>query len=309
MNKCFHPNIINPLKNIYNGKTILITGGGTGLGKSMCETYLKLGGNVVICSRKEEVLEKAKTEIMENNSNIKLLQDCGTIDYIKMDLRDHESVLNLVNRMADENRIPDIVINNAAANFLCPSEKLSYNGWNTIMDIVLKGTVDLTLEMGKKMIEMNKRGTFLSISTTYADTGSGFVLPSSIAKAGINNMTKSLAAEWGKYGIRLLGVAPGPIYTKGAFDRLDPTGNFQNKTYMKLPAGRMGEKEELANLVSYLTSDQCSWLTGDIINFDGGEVVKNAGEFNSLIDLSKQEINEMLENSREKSNRNHFSKL
>lgn len=307
MNKCFPPNIINPLKNIYNGKTILITGGGTGLGKSMGETYLKLGGNVVISSRKEEVLEKAKTEIMENNIN---LQNCGTIDYIKMDLRDHNSVLNLVNRMADENRIPDIVINNAAANFLCPSEKLSYNGWNTIMDIVLKGTVDLTLEMGKKMIEMNKRGTFLSISTTYAETGSGFVLPSSIAKAGINNMTKSLSAEWGKYGIRLLGVAPGPIYTKGAFDRLDPTGNFQNKTYMKLPAGRMGEKEELANLVSYLTSEQCSWLTGDIINFDGGEVVRNAGEFNSLIDLSKHEINEMLENSREKiGNKTHFSKL
>jgi len=307
MNKCFPPNIINPLKNIYNGKTILITGGGTGLGKSMGETYLKLGGNVVISSRKEEVLEKAKTEIMENNIN---LQNCGTIDYIKMDLRDHNSVLNLVNRMADENRIPDIVINNAAANFLCPSEKLSYNGWNTIMDIVLKGTVDLTLEMGKKMIEMNKSGTFLSISTTYAETGSGFVLPSSIAKAGINNMTKSLSAEWGKYGIRLLGVAPGPIYTKGAFDRLDPTGNFQNKTYMKLPAGRMGEKEELANLVSYLTSEQCSWLTGDIINFDGGEVVRNAGEFNSLIDLSKHEINEMLENSREKiGNKTHFSKL
>ena len=295
MTKYFASNIINPLKNIYKGKTILITGGGTGLGKSMSETYMKLGGNVIISSRKENVLETTKKEIIESNGTC---QHYGSIDYIKMDLRDHNSVVNLVNKMTDENRIPDIVINNAAANFLCPSERLSYNGWNTIMDIVLKGTLDLTLEIGKKMIEMDKRGTFLSISTTYADTGSAFVLPSSIAKAGVNNMTKSLAAEWGKYGIRLLGVAPGPIYTKGAFDRLDPSGEFKNKTVEKLPAGRLGEKEELANFISYLTSEQCSWLTGEIINFDGGEVVRNAGEFNSLIDLTKGEINELLKNSK-----------
>lgn len=295
MTKYFASNIINPLKNIYKGKTILITGGGTGLGKSMSETYMKLGGNVIISSRKENVLETTKKKIIESNG---ACQHYGSIDYIKMDLRDHNSVVNLVNKMTDENRIPDIVINNAAANFLCPSERLTYNGWNTIMDIVLKGTLDLTLEIGKKMIEMDKRGTFLSISTTYADTGSAFVLPSSIAKAGVNNMTKSLAAEWGKYGIRLLGVAPGPIYTKGAFDRLDPSGEFKNKTVEKLPAGRLGEKEELANFISYLTSEQCSWLTGEIINFDGGEVVRNAGEFNSLIDLTKEEINELLKNSK-----------
>ena len=142
------------------------------------------------------------------------------------------------------------------------------------------------------MIEEKKPGVFCNISTTYANTGSGYVLPSSIAKAGCDNMTKSLAAEWGKYGIRLVSVAPGPIFTEGAFNRLDPTGEFQNVVVKKLPMGRLGEKEELANFISYLTSNYCNWLTGQVINFDGGEVVGNSGEFNLLQNLpnSKWEL-------------------
>ena len=267
-----------PFKNIYNGKKVLITGGATGLGQKMAETYSSLGADVIISSRNLNNLESSSKKIQKKTGN----KD----NFIRMNLKDHNSILNMIEELENNYGLPDIVINNAAGNFISPSEFLSYNAWNTIIDIVLKGTVDLTLELGKKMIANEKEGCFLSITTTYADTGSGFVLPSAIAKSGINNMTRGLGAEWGRYGIRMVGVAPGPIYTKGSFDRLDPNGKFSNKLIHEIPSGRLGEREELANLVCYLTSDYCNWLTGQIINFDGGEVVGNAGEFNALHYLS-----------------------
>ena len=178
--------------------------------------------------------------------------------------------------------MPQIVINNAAGNFINKSENLSENAWNSIIDIVLKGTINVTSVFGKRLIDLNLPGTFINISTTYAETGSSFVVPSGVAKAGCNNLTKSLASEWGKYGIRLLSVAPGPIYTEGAFSRLDPGNKFSNIAEKKLPLMRFGEKEELSNLVTYLTSDYCNWMTGQIITLDGGEIIGNSGEFNFL---------------------------
>ena len=275
------PNLISPLTQLYKNKHVLITGGGTGLGKQIASTYYDLGANITIASRKKNVLQKTKNELYDENK--------GIVDFKILDLKNHDTILELCNNFKDNNNVPDIIINNSAANFLCPSEKLTYNGWNTIIDTVLKGTLDLTLELGKLVIETNNKSVFVNISTTYAQTGSAFVLPSAISKAGIDNMTKSLAAEWGHYGIRMLSIAPGPIYTKGAFDRLDPTGQFQKQLINTLPMGRLGEKEELSNFISFLTTEQCNWLTGQIINFDGGEVVRNSGEFNSLLNLSKDD--------------------
>ncbi len=147
----------------------------------------------------------------------------------------------------------------------------------------------MSLAFGKRLINHQQQGIFVNISTTYAETGSAYVLPSSVAKAGCDNLTKSLSAEWGKYGIRFLSVAPGPIYTDGAFSRLDPSNKFSEIAKKNLPLGRLGEKEEIANLVSYLTTDENNWMTGQIINFDGGEVVGNSGEFNLLRNLKPEE--------------------
>ena len=272
------PILESPFKqNMYDNYRVLITGGGTGLGKMMATCYSNLGANVTIASRKENILKTSAEEITEITGN--------KVDYTVLNLREHDSITNMVNNMEE---LPDIVINNAAGNFICRSEDLSYNGWNSILDIVLKGTVDMTLQLGKRMIETKNPGVFVNISTTYANTGSGYVLPSSLAKAGCDNLTKSLAAEWGKYGIRLNSVAPGPIFTEGAFNRLDPTGDFQKKIVKQLPMGRLGEKEELSNFICYLTSDYCNWLTGQVINFDGGEVVGNSGEFNMLNSLPEE---------------------
>jgi 2,4-dienoyl-CoA reductase [(3E)-enoyl-CoA-producing], mitochondrial len=259
-------------KILFSNKNVLITGGGTGLGKQMAKTYLDLGANVIIASRKTDVLKNTCEELGNTN-----------ISYRKLDVKNHDNVSEFVNNLEV---IPDIIINNAAGNFICPSKNLTYNGWNSIIDIVLKGTIDLTLQLGNKMINRRQPGNFLNISTTYAQTGSSFVLPSAIAKAGCDNLTKSLSSEWGNYGIRLNSIAPGPIYTDGAFSRLDPTGKFTKKAKDRLPSGRLGQPEELANLVCFVTSDNMNWMTGQIINFDGGEVVGNSGEFNFLKNIS-----------------------
>ena len=187
------PIVESPLKDkVFKDYNVLITGGGTGLGKMMATVYSKLGANVTIASRKENVLKQSADEISNITGN--------NVGYKILNLREHDSITSMVNEFE---KTPDIVVNNAAGNFICRSHDLSYNGWNSILDIVLKGSVDLTLQLGKRMIEEKKPGVFCNISTTYANTGSGFVLPSAIAKAGCDNMTKSLAAEWGKYGIRI----------------------------------------------------------------------------------------------------------
>lgn len=281
--------ILKPLANLalppkyYQNKKVLITGGGSGLGEQMALHFAKLGGEVTILGRNPQKLDKASREI-------NVLDDVEhNVACYSLDVRDHTAVSSLADSMMKQDKLPDIIINNAAGNFICPTEALSVNGWNSILDIVLKGTMNMTLEFGKRQIEAQNPATFINISTTYAETGSAFVVPSSVAKAGCNNLTKSLAAEWGKYGHRFLSVAPGPIYTEGAFSRLDPTGKFQKVAEDKLPLGRLGEKAEIANLITYLASDHNNWMTGQVINFDGGEVVGNSGEFNLLHQLSEEQ--------------------
>ena len=278
--------ILSPLKSILqnsnlNSKNVLITGGGSGLGKEMAKTYSKLGANVTIVSRDLNKLQVTADEISNESGN--------KVNIDSVDVSKHEHIEELCLKLRKDGNFPNIIINNAAGNFLCPSKYISYNAWNRVLDIVLKGTIDITLTFGKEMIRNNEAGTFINISTTYAKTGSSFVLPSAIAKAGCDNLVKSLSSEWGRYGIRLLGVAPGPIYTEGAFSRLDPTGKFEEMIKDTLPMGRLGEKEELANLITYLSSDYANWMTGQIINFDGGEVVGNSGEFNKLLSLSEDQ--------------------
>lgn len=260
--------------NLYKNKKVLVTGGATGIGLTLAQSYAKLGASVIICSRNEERLKMA----CETHPNM---------TYRVLDVRDQDGISQYADELYEDDNLPDVVVNNAAGNFVCPTEKLSKNAWNSVVDIVLKGTFTMTHEIGKKMILLNKPGVFLNISTTYAESGSSYVVPSSMSKAACNNLTKSLASEWSKYGMRFNSIALGPIYTEGAFSRLDPDGTFQEQGVQSLCIKRMGEKEEVANLATYLTSDYANWMTGNIIHLDGGETVWKSGEFNHIDLLSK----------------------
>lgn len=265
----------------FDGKIALITGGGTGLGRGMATMLSSLGATVAISSRKLDVLQKTAAEISEETGN--------PVHAIQCNVRDGAMVTEAMDTLEREVGLPDIVINNAAGNFIAPSERLSANAFATITDTVLNGSAYVTLDVARRLREAKRGASFLYITTTYASTGSGFVLPSACAKAGVECMIKSLAAEWGRYGFRFVGIAPGPIYTKGAFDRLDPTGRFEKAMLDMIPANRAGRVPELANLAAYLTSDYASWLSGQIVTFDGGETAFNAGEFNALEQVTEQE--------------------
>lgn len=256
-------------------KVILVTGGGTGLGKAMGTYFLQLGCKLVICSRKSDVLESSAEEMRESSG--------GEVFPFPCDLRDTGQVEDLLNRVLSRFGKLDVVVNNAAANFISPTERLSPNAFHTILDIVLKGTANMTLAVGKNWIKEKKPGTILNIVTTYAWTGSGYVVPSAAAKAGVLAMTRSLAVEWGKYGIRANAIAPGPFPTEGAWSQLLP-GELARKfdPAKKVPLGRVGNHQELANLAAYLVSDYSAYVNGEVITIDGGEWLKGAGEFNGL---------------------------
>lgn len=274
------------------GKNILITGGGTGLGRSMSEYFLALGANLVISSRKQEVLEEAAREMRESGGGIVVPVSCDVRDIAQVEAMWAKAKLEL-------GQI-DVVLNNAAGNFISPTERLSTNAFNTVLDIVLKGTSQVTLTAGKDWIANKQSGTFLNIVTTYAWTGSGYVVPSAAAKAGVLAMTRSLAVEWAKYGIRSNAIAPGPFPTEGAWSRLLP-GELARKfdPAKKVPLGRVGEHQELANLAAYLVSDFSAYVNGEVITIDGGEWLKGAGEFNNL-DQIPNEMWDMMEASRGK---------
>lgn len=274
------------------GKNILITGGGTGLGKSMGEYFLELGANLVITSRKLDVLEATAKEMMG--------QKGGKVLPLSCDVREIEQVEKMWEDAVTEFGEIHVVLNNAAGNFISPTERLSTNAFNTVLDIVLKGTSQVTLTAGKDWISKKQTGTFLNIVTTYAWTGSGYVVPSAAAKAGVLAMTRSLAVEWAKYGIRSNAIAPGPFPTEGAWSRLLP-GELVKKfdPAKKVPVGRVGEHQELANLAAYLVSDFSSFVNGEVMTIDGGEWLKGAGEFNNL-DKIPQEMWDMMEASRGK---------
>jgi NAD(P)-dependent dehydrogenase (short-subunit alcohol dehydrogenase family) len=274
------------------GKNILITGGGTGLGRSMGEYFLELGANLVITSRKIEVLQETAKEMMS--------QKGGKVVALACDVRDIDQVEEMWSAAKAALGQIHVVLNNAAGNFISPTERLSTNAFNTVLDIVLKGTSQVTLTAGKDWITSKQEGVFLNIVTTYAWTGSGYVVPSAAAKAGVLAMTRSLAVEWAKYGIRSNAIAPGPFPTEGAWSRLLP-GDLVKKfdPAKKVPVGRVGEHQELANIAAYLVSDFSSYVNGEVITIDGGEWLKGAGEFNNL-DAIPQEMWDMMEASRGK---------
>uniref|UniRef100_A0A4W4HBY6 2,4-dienoyl-CoA reductase [(3E)-enoyl-CoA-producing], mitochondrial n=1 Tax=Electrophorus electricus TaxID=8005 RepID=A0A4W4HBY6_ELEEL len=269
------------LPGTFKNKVAFITGGGTGLGKSMTATLSALGAECVIASRKLDVLKQTAEEISH--------QTCNKVYAVQCDVRNPASVKAAVDYVVDHVGLPDVVINNAAGNFISPSENLSTNAWKTITDIVLNGTANVTLDIGKRLINADKGAAFLAITTIYAESGSGFVAPSASAKAGVEALCKSLAAEWGRYGMRFNVIQPGPIKTKGAFSRMDPTGMFEKSMIERIPVGRLGTPGEIANLAAYLCSDYASWVSGAIIRMDGGEYVSMAGEFNGLKMVTKEE--------------------
>jgi len=274
------------------GKNILITGGGTGLGRAMGEYFLELGANLVITSRKLEVLEETAKEMMAKSG--------GKVLPLACDVRDIAQVESMWAQCITAFGQIHGVLNNAAGNFISPTERLSANAFNTVLDIVLKGTSQVTLTAGKHWIAEKQPGVFLNIVTTYAWTGSGYVVPSAAAKAGVLALTRSLAVEWAKYGIRSNAIAPGPFPTEGAWSRLLP-GDLVKKfdPAKKVPVGRVGVHQELANLAAYLISDFSAYVNGDVITIDGGEWLKGAGEFNNL-EMIPQEMWDMMEASRGK---------
>lgn len=282
-------------ENALKGKTIVVTGGGTGLGRKMATYFLELGANIVITSRKIDVLEITAKEMMEEKG--------GTVLPVACDIRNIEEVEHLLAVTEERFGRVDVLLNNAAGNFISPTERLSANAFSTIIDIVLKGTVNCTLTFGKNWIAKKQQASVLNIITTYAFTGSGYVVPSAVAKGGVLTLTKSLAAEWGKYGIRHNAIAPGPFPTKGAWDRLLP-GDLAEKFDFKnrVPLKRVGNHQELANLAAFLVSDFANYINGEIITIDGGEWLQGAGQFSGF-EAIPEEMWDMIEQSIRKNNK------
>jgi len=273
-------------------KTIIITGGGTGLGKSMGKYMLELGANLVITSRKKDVLEKAASELHA--------QTGGNVLPLVCDIRKYEEIIAVIEATEKQFGAIHGVLNNAAGNFISPTERLSHRAFDIVVDIVLKGTYYMTLAIGKHWISKKQPGTFLNIVTTYAWTGSGYVVPSACSKAGVLALTRSLAVEWAKYNIRSNAIAPGPFPTEGAWSRLLPGELVQKFDPAKrIPLKRVGEHQELANLAAYLMSDYSAYINGEVITIDGGEWLRNGGEFSHLEGIS-DEMWDNLEKSRGK---------
>lgn len=270
----------------FTGKTVVITGGGSGLGLAMARSLMLLGARLVICGRRQNVLEQTARELREETGGDAIAVPC--------DVREPAQVENLLAQATQTCGTVHALVNNAAGNFLCPTERLSYNAFHTVVDIVLRGTANCTLAFGKRWIRDGTPGTVLNIVTTYAWTGSGYVVPSAVAKAGVLALTRSLASEWGKYGIRTNAIAPGPFPTEGAWSRLMPARVRELfDPSERIPLARVGKPEELADLAAFLLSDYSAYITGDCITIDGGEWLRNAGEFNFLDALSPAEWDEL----------------
>jgi NAD(P)-dependent dehydrogenase (short-subunit alcohol dehydrogenase family) len=270
------------------GKVIVVTGGGSGLGKAMTKYFMELGAKVAITSRDLEKLKTTATELE--------LETGGTCLPVQCDVRNYDQVEAMLQNVLNAYGKVDVLLNNAAGNFISPTERLSANAFDTVIDIVLKGSKNCTLAFGKHWIDSKQEAaTVLNIVTTYAFTGSAYVVPSATAKAGVLAMTRSLAVEWAKYGIRTNAIAPGPFPTKGAWDRLLP-GDLKEKFDLskKVPLKRVGDHQELANLAAYLVSDFSAYINGEVVVIDGGEWLKGAGQFN-LLEAVPDEMWDMLE--------------
>jgi NAD(P)-dependent dehydrogenase (short-subunit alcohol dehydrogenase family) len=267
----FHPDL---LKN----KRALITGGGTGLGKGMAQRFLELGAEVYICGRREGVLAATVEELSAK----------GKIHALPCDVRDLEAVERMIDSIWKDGPL-DILVNNAAGNFIARTEELSPRAWESVIGIVLMGTLHCTMACGRRWLKMERGGTVLSISATYAPVGSAYVVPSAVSKAGVEALMRSLAVEWGDRGIRMNAIAPGPIPTQGAFSRVVPLPQLESLALERNPLHRFGTVEELANLAAFLVSDGSGYINGEVIRMDGGEFLQGAGEFSSMGRVLKEE--------------------
>ncbi len=265
---------------LLRGKRVLVTGGGTGLGKSMGRRFLELGAELVICGRREAVLAETVAEFHTDYP--------GRASWRACDIRDGEAVEATVGGIWQDGPL-DVLVNNAAGNFLAKSETLSPRAVDAVVRIVLGGTANMTLACGRRWLAEARAGTVLSIIASYAWTGSPYVLPSAMAKAGVLAMTRSLAVEWGGRGIRLNAIAPGPFPTEGAWQRLVPDKTLEEAWRRKIPLERFGEHAELANLAAYLVADGSAYVNGEAVTIDGGEWLKGAAQFALMEQLSDEE--------------------
>ncbi|HEU4561320.1 MAG TPA: SDR family oxidoreductase [Longimicrobium sp.] len=273
------------------GKTVLVTGGGSGLGLSMSKKFAALGANVAITGRSADRLEGAAGEIDSSGQRVST-HPC--------DVRDFAHVEAMVAAVDERFGGVDVLVNNAAGNFLAATEDLSPNGFNAVVQTVLYGTFHCTLAVGRGMIERKRGGSILNIVTTYAWTGSAFVIPSAAAKAGVLAMTRSLAVEWATYGIRSNAIAPGPFPTEGAWNALMPTPELEAEAKARIPMGRFGQHDELANLAAFLVSDAAPYINGEVVTIDGGEWIGSGGEFNGLTRMPREKVKGALKAMREK---------
>ena len=273
------------------GKTTVITGGGTGLGRAMALRMAGLGAKVAVLGRRPQPLEETAAEIRKAG---------GTAAAVPCDIRDPEAVAAAFDRVEKEIGPANQLINNAAGNFLAASEDLTPNGFNSVVQIVLYGTFHCTRELGRRLIDAKRSGEILSIITNYARTGSAFVLPSAVAKSGVLALTQSLAVEWAVYGIRLNAIAPGPFPTEGAFSRLMPGSEMEKQAQRRVPSRRFGEHWELTNLACYLMSDASPYQTGDLVTIDGGEALFSGQEFAGFAHLDRAAAKQMMESLKPK---------
>jgi len=275
-------------------KSVLVTGGGSGLGLAMSKNFAAHGAKVTIAGRTLDRLEKGAREIAD------VAREGGEVDFLPADVREPDEVEKLVAHAISRFGKVDSLVNNAAGNFLVTSEDLTPNGFDAVVKTVLHGSVYCTLAVGRHLLERKAKGSIVSVVTTYAWTGTGFALPSACAKAGVLAMTRSLAVEWGHAGIRLNAVAPGPIPTEGAWSRLMAFPEAEKNTIDRIPLGRLGTPEELANVVTFLLSDMCPYQTGDCITMDGGEWLAGAGEFSDYRKIPREVFKEALEKMRKR---------
>ena len=265
---------------LLKGKRILITGGGTGLGKSTAKRFLELGATVYICGRRDDVLKNTQQELQMAG---------GKIYAHACDVRDAVAVEALIARIWEDGPL-DILMNNAAGNFLARTEDLSLGAFQSVVGIVLMGTLHMTLACGRRWLAEKRKAVVLNITTTYTTTGSAYVVPSAVSKAGVHALTRSLAVEWGNRGIRMNAIAPGPIKTEGAFSRLLPRPELEDAARKRIPLGRFGTMEEFADLAAFLVSDGSGYINGEVVTMDGGEWLQGAGEFTALgRDLTEKE--------------------
>jgi NAD(P)-dependent dehydrogenase (short-subunit alcohol dehydrogenase family) len=279
-------------KNLLKGRTIFITGGGTGLGRSMALRFAELGANLFLVARRSDPLEETAKEIRARGARAA---------YAACDVRDFAAVENAIASAESEFERVDTLVNNAAGNFIARTEKLSPNAFNAVVSIVLQGTFHCTLALGRRWIQSKQPGTILNIVTTYAaaNCGSGFIVPSACAKAGVLALTRSLAVEWARHRIRLNAIAPGPFPTEGAWSRLMPTKEFEEHARNSHPMKRFGRHDELANLAVYLISEQADYVNGECVVIDGGLWLRGAGEFNDCLEIPDSAW-EMMEQARKR---------